>query len=230
MSDTATREKWEDQFPTKLETRQIIALCLDAGMKLTAAETEPFDALHRSETTVEGIEEWIQDQRGDPANGILGRRPHLFVNFSGGQFDLEKQAFEDVNITARSKLVSLIGEADAAQRSRDWGLRGLDDFRRGVAKQPDNAVVALGDEARKLEREIAERQAALAKVRKELPKEDARATNTTNPFTRLRNSNPEVREAAQAQIASMLAKMPTKAVAGIAASAGYSLDGRPLRR
>ncbi len=224
------REQWEDRFPTKLETKQVIALCLDAGMKLSAAECEPFDALRRGEATVETIEEWIEEQKGDPANGVQGRRPHLFVNFSGSQFDLERQAFEDVNITARSKLVSLIGEADAQQRARDWGLKGIDDFTRGKAKQPDNAVVALGDEARKLEREIAERQATLAKVRKELPKEDARATNTTNPFARLRSSDPAVREAATAQITSMLAKMPTKAVAGIAAAAGYSISGDRLKQ
>lgn len=172
------------KYPDMEQLEIIRSKCREAGMKASAIDREPFEAFARREFTnledtgPNSLGEWLCHQKGDDTRP--GLRPHLFTDFTGGQFDLERQGFLNGNITARAKLVNLIGEADANARAQDWGLDNIADFRRGKAKEPDSATVAVNDQRRKLEKQIARDTAALASINKATPDPDKAAVSSAN--------------------------------------------------
>jgi hypothetical protein len=176
---------WE-KYPDLEQTEIIRTKCKAAGMKPGAIDLDPFEAFIRGEyTSLEddgphSIGEWLYQQKGDDTRA--GRRPHLFVDFTGGQFELEREGFLYGNMTARAKLVNMIGESDANARAVDWNLNGVSDFTKGKAKEPDAALLALNDQKRKLENNIARDTAALATINKAAPEKDASVSSATNPF------------------------------------------------
>jgi hypothetical protein len=171
------------RYPDKTETEIIRSKCRDAGMKESAIDVEPFEAFQRGECNMDTLDLWIQEQKGNDEKP--GRRSHLFVDFAGGQFDLEREGFEQNNMTARAKLVNLIGLADASARAKDWGLDGISDITKGKAKRPDHALVALNEQKRKLERNIARDTAALETINNSTPDVDKAAiAHGTNPWAK----------------------------------------------
>jgi hypothetical protein len=183
-------------------------------MKASAIDREPFEAFARREFTnledtgPHSLGEWLFAQKGDDTRP--GLRPHIFTDFTGGQFDLERRGFLEGNITARAQLVNLIGENDANARAQDWGLNGLADFTKGKAKEPDNAIVALNEQRRKLEKQIARDTAALETINKAAPDPDKVAiSSANNPFAR----GPSFNVTAQGQLVKRLGVDKARAIA-----------------
>jgi len=184
---TKTLDEILSRYADKYETEVIRGKCRNAGMKESAVDVEPFEAFTRREYTnlddsgPHSIGEWLTKQKGDDTRP--GFRAHLFTDFTGGQFDLEHEGFEQSNMTARAKLVNMLGEADANARAKDWGLDGIADFTKGKAKRPDHAVTILNEQKRKLENSIARDTAALATINKSAPDPDAaKIGHGSNPF------------------------------------------------
>ncbi len=90
-----------------------------AGMKLTAIQTDAADAFERAEFIEATLPKWIAEQKE--------KRPHCFVG--EGQTDLESAAFADGNMTARTRLIKQLGQADADARAKEWGLKSIMDFK-----------------------------------------------------------------------------------------------------
>ena len=75
----------------------------------------------RAEFIEATLPKWIADKKR--------KRPHCFVD--GEQSDIEQAAFGDGNMTARSRLIKTLGQAEAETRAKEWGLKSLTDKSRG---------------------------------------------------------------------------------------------------
>ncbi len=90
-----------------------------AGMRLSAINTDAAEAWERGEFIEGTLGKWVADQKA--------KRPHCFVG--NEQVDLESAAFGDGNMTARTRLVKQLGQADAEARAKEWGLKSITDFK-----------------------------------------------------------------------------------------------------
>lgn len=216
MPYETARKGWE-KYPDKFESEQIDHRCREAGMLASAISTDAFDAYIRGEYDLNTMELWLDEQKT--------RRPHLFPDV--GQCALEARAFMEtgvLDLKARGELVNLIGQANAEARAKEWGLRDLKDFRT-QGRRPCGADLMLHEQQAKLEKEIAERQRALAAIRSTLPPEPGASSN---PFTRLLRPDGTRDESVAAHIVGMIRAMGTKKVEEIAAAVGRRLDGSPI--
>jgi hypothetical protein len=89
------------------------------GMQASAINTDAADAFERGEFIEATLGKWLTEQKA--------KRPHLWI--MAGQIDLEQSAFGDGNMTARSRLTKELGEATATERAKEWGLKGIADFK-----------------------------------------------------------------------------------------------------
>jgi hypothetical protein len=204
-----------DVYPDKEQSAEITRRALAAGIQASAIN-DVFEAYtgnpklkRKPEFDLNDMDLWLEKQK------IV--RPHLFPTV--GVFALAAEAFcGELNLTVRSRLVNEVGEKEADNLAKQFGLSSLQDFKtKGVT--PDPANVSLSAEQQKLEAELASVQAKLDQVRKAQPQPE----KSSNPFTKL--SNPATREAALKQISSMIVAMGSARVAAIAASCGRRLDG-----
>ena len=90
-----------------------------AGMKMSAITTDAAEAFERGEFVDLTINNWLTKQKE--------QRPHCFIG--SGQIDLEQAAFAEGNLTARSRLIKDLGESEADARAKEWGLKGVADFK-----------------------------------------------------------------------------------------------------
>lgn len=104
---------------------EIVEKLQQAGMQKSAIDTDASEAFERAEFIPLTLDAWLAKQKVT--------RPHLFIG--SGQVDLENEAFANGNLTARSRLVAQLGEAGADERAKEWGLKGIRDFKTG-GKRP----------------------------------------------------------------------------------------------
>ncbi len=213
---TVTRHGF-DRYPDHQQSAEIESRALASGISASAIN-DVFEAYIRNEFDLNSMELWLEENKL--------RRPHLWPDV--GTYALAAAAFSEngvLNLSARSKLVLEVGEAQADAMAKQWGLNSLQDFKtKGV--RPDNADQSLAGEAAKLEAEIAQRQSQLDRVRKAMPQPE----KSSNPFTRLIRDDGTRDPAIEKQIESMIRAMGTKRVADIAASANppRRIDGTVL--
>ncbi len=225
--DTSEHRTGIDLFPDHEQSDRLTRLALNAGIRESAVRDvfgwftgDPRRKIP-PEFDFNDWELWVEANKTS--------RPHIFVQ--ADSYALAAAAFNEngtLNLSARSKLVNEVGEAEAEAMARQWGLqpkgingKALEDFTtRGT--RPDPADVSINAEARKLEAEIAQKQSKLDTLRKAAPTRE----NSTNPFVLLRDKDTgAIRPDIQKRIEGMIKSLGTSKVAAIAAAAGRRIDG-----
>ena len=190
--DTSEHRTGIDLFPDHEQSDRLTRLALNAGIRESALREIFFwfSGDPRRKITPEfdfnDWELWVEANKTS--------RPHIFVQ--ADSYALAAAAFNEngtPNLSARSKLVNEVGEAEAEAMARRWGLqpwghatgKRLEDFTTPRGTRPDPADVSINAEAQKLEAEIAQKQSKLDTLRKAAPKRE----NSTNPFVLLRDKD-----------------------------------------
>jgi hypothetical protein len=128
-----TRKGWE-RYPDKAESAEIERRALASGIQASAVK-DVFEAYTRNDFDLNSMDVWLEEQKVT--------RSHLWPEV--GVYALAAEAFSEngvLNLTARSKLVLEVGEAQAEAMAKQWGLQSLKDFKTH-GKRPDNADQSL---------------------------------------------------------------------------------------
>lgn len=110
---------------------------IEAGANLNVALPAAVEAFaERGEWTNETAGSWVAQAKAKHPEFWI--KPPTEADLANAE--LEKQAFTGKgNATARAKLVKAVGEDDANERARKYGLRNVGDFaRRGIAPVTDD--------------------------------------------------------------------------------------------
>ena len=115
-----------DRYPDKQQSAEIERRALAAGIQASAIadvfEAYTGTATRKPEFDLNDMDLWLEKQK------LV--RPHLFPEV--GVYALAAEAFSEngvLNLSARSKLVLEVGEAQAEAMAKQWGLSSLQDFK-----------------------------------------------------------------------------------------------------